>query len=81
MKKLILISLVFITGISSVVAQSSAEVFSPITTGAAFLTVGADARQGGMGDTGGATAPDESSQFWNPAKYAFIDGIGGATVS
>ncbi len=57
------------------------KVFSPITTGAAFLTVGADARQGGIGDTGGATAPDENSQFWNPSKYAFINGVGGASIS
>ncbi|MCQ2336216.1 MAG: type IX secretion system outer membrane channel protein PorV [Paludibacteraceae bacterium] len=57
------------------------DVYAPITTGASFLTIAPDARCGGMGDTGGATTPDENSQFWNPAKYAFIDGVGGASVS
>lgn len=55
--------------------------FTPITTGVSFLSVAPDARGGGMGDTGGASAPDGDSQYWNPAKYAFIDGVGGANVS
>lgn len=79
--KLTLITL-FIAGFLTAAAQeSTVEIFSPITTGASFLTVGPDARAGGIGDTGGATAPDENSQFWNPSKYAFIEGLGGATVS
>lgn len=83
MKKYITLLLFVIAGSVSVLAadDSTFDTFSPITTGAAFLTVGPDARAGGIGDTGGATAPDENSQFWNPSKYAFINGIGGATIS
>lgn len=82
MKRHTYLLLLFLAGSVSAFAQeSSADVFSPITTGAGFLTVGPDARAGGIGDTGGATAPDENSQFWNPSKYAFINGIGGATIS
>lgn len=61
--------------------DASYEQFTPITTGVSFLSVAPDARGGGMGDVGGATAPDGDSQYWNPAKYAFIDGVGGANVS
>ncbi|MBQ1752473.1 MAG: PorV/PorQ family protein, partial [Paludibacteraceae bacterium] len=61
--------------------ETPVDVFAPITTGVSFLTVAPDARGGGMGDVGGATTPDENSQYWNPSKYAFINGVGGATVS
>ncbi len=50
-----------------------------ISTAVPFLTIAPDARSGGMGNTGAATAPDIYSMFWNPAKYAFCDkavGIG-----
>lgn len=30
-----------------------------------------------MGDLGVATTPDVNSMHWNPAKYAFIDGVAG----
>jgi len=44
-----------------------------ITTAVPFLMIGPDATSGGMGEVGGATAPDANSMHWNPAKYAFID--------
>ena len=44
---------------------------NPIPVAAPVLTVAPDARAGGMGDAGVATAPDVYSQHWNPAKYAF----------
>jgi hypothetical protein len=34
-----------------------------------------------MGDAGVATTPDINSQYWNPAKYPFINGEGGVAVS
>ena len=40
-----------------------------------FLTIAPDSRSGGMGDAGVATAPDFNSMHWNPAKYAFIEGV------
>ncbi len=44
-----------------------------LNTAVPFLTIGPDARAGGMGDGGVATSPDANSMHWNPAKYAFIE--------
>lgn len=46
---------------------------NPITTAAPFLLIAPDARAGGMGDVGVATAPDANSQHWNASKFAFMD--------
>ncbi len=48
---------------------------------ALFLTIAPDARSAGMGDVGVASDPDVSSQHWNPAKYAMIEGKGGVSAS
>jgi len=45
------------------------------------LTIVPDARAGGMGDVGAATTPDANSQFWNPAKYVFMDSEAGASLA
>ena len=50
---------------------------NPIITSMPSLSIAPDARSGGMGDVGAATAPDLNSQHWNPAKYAFMDSHGG----
>ena len=63
------------------ITEETIQTFTPITTGVSFLTVAPDARGGGLGDVGAATAPDPDAQYWNPAKYAFISAEGGATVS
>ncbi|RLD30979.1 MAG: hypothetical protein DRI73_09555 [Bacteroidetes bacterium] len=52
-----------------------------IQTAVPFLTIAPDSRAGGMGDVGAATSPDVSSQHWNPAKFAFIEGRGGVGIS
>jgi len=52
-----------------------------IQTAVPFLTIAPDSRSGAMGDAGVATAPDLNSQHWNPAKYAFIKGSGGVSIS
>ncbi len=52
-----------------------------VSTAVPFLTIAPNSRAGGMGDAGVATSPDMTSQYWNPAKYAFIDGTMGASVS
>ena len=43
-----------------------------ITTSVPFLIISPDAKAGGMGDVGVASAPDAMSMHWNPAKYAFV---------
>lgn len=67
--------------LSSEETQQQISTFTPITTGVSFLSVAPDARAGGIGDAGAATSPDLDSQYWNSAKYAFMNGVGGATVS
>jgi hypothetical protein len=46
-----------------------------------FLTIAPDSRAGSMGDVGVATSPDINSQHWNPAKYVFMEGEGGLSIS
>ena len=57
------------------------ERFNPILSGVPSLSIAPDARGGGMGDIGVASDPDVNSQFWNPAKYAFMDGKAGFALS
>lgn len=54
---------------------------NPIPVAAPVLTVAPDARAGGMGDAGVATAPDVYSQHWNPSKYAFHTRGAGVAIS
>lgn len=54
---------------------------NPIITGQPSLSITPDARGAAMGDAGVATNPDMNSQYWNPAKYAFMDLRGGINAS
>ena len=58
-----------------------AKMYNPVQTGAISLAVAPDARGGSMGDIGAATEADESSQYWNPAKYAFAYSKGGIAIN
>lgn len=73
MKKIsLLVFVIFYTVLIN--AQSSNTLGqNTITTAVPFLMISPDSRAGGMGDLGVATSPDENSQHWNPAKYAFLD--------
>lgn len=52
-----------------------------VTTGASFLAVNPDARGSSLGASGVASAPDLNSQFWNAAKYQFLDSQTGIGLS
>ena len=52
-----------------------------IQTAVPFLTIAPDARASGMGDAGVASKADVNSQHWNVAKYAFIEGRGGVSIT
>lgn len=52
-----------------------------ITTAVPFVMISPDARAGGMGDQGVASAPDANSIHWNPAKLAFAEKKVGFAVS
>lgn len=56
------------------------EELNTITTAVPFLIISPDAKAGGMGDVGVASAPDAMSMHWNPAKYAFVDDYTGFAV-
>jgi hypothetical protein len=58
-----------------------AQVNNPIVTAVPSLSIAPDARAGGMGDIGAATTPDVNSQYWNPAKYVFMESDAGLSVS
>lgn len=65
----------------SIFAADNTEQANPISTAVPSLTIAPDAVAGGMGDLGAATTPDINSQYWNPAKYAFMDSQVGVSMS
>lgn len=66
---------------AAMTAHAQKDDFNPVQTGVNSLDVAPDARGASMGDLGAATDPDANSQYWNPSKYAFIQGSGGASIS
>lgn len=52
-----------------------------VSSAVPFLTIASDSRGGAMGDAGVASLPDINSQYWNPAKYAFIESTSGVALS
>ncbi len=62
-------------------AQISGNGSQVIHTAVPFLSISPDARAGGMGDLGVATAPDAISMHWNPAKYAMTEDLWGLSFS
>ncbi|HTN06947.1 type IX secretion system outer membrane channel protein PorV [Agriterribacter sp.] len=64
---------------SAAAYSQTAERINIVTTSVPFLRVSPDARAGAMGDQGISTSPDANAQFYNVAKYPFIQnewGIG-----
>jgi Type IX secretion system protein PorV len=61
--------------------QSSANTINVVTSAVPFLRISPDARAGGMGDVGVATAPDANSAFWNLAKNPFNTSPGGLSFT
>ncbi|MDR1584730.1 MAG: type IX secretion system outer membrane channel protein PorV [Prevotellaceae bacterium] len=82
MKKNVAIAVVAILSFTATNAQNDVnDQLNPLLTGIPFLTITPDARAGGMGDLGVATTPDAASQYWNPAKYAFMESEVGLTFA
>ena len=69
-QRLKLVALSIIT-ISTLTANAQTNSINVVTTAVPFLRISPDARSGGMGDVGIATAPDANSSFWNQAKIPF----------
>ena len=81
MKK-ILISLAAVLcatmGYAKAVADDS---MNPLITAMPSMSIAPDARAAGLGDVGVATEADFNSQYWNPAKYAYMYSKGGITAN
>ena len=75
MKRIIVLTLTAVISYSALAQvdkeRAEANPYNPLNPAMMSLGIAPDARGGGMGDVGAATDPDEVSQFWNPAKYAF----------
>lgn len=65
----------------SVSAFAIDETLNPLITSMPSLSIAPDARSAGMGDIGVATDADLNSQYWNPAKFAFMQSAGGITAN
>jgi len=77
MKKILLAFIVLISYSLSTEAQEN----NPIVTAVPSLSIAPDSRAGAMGDVGAATSPDVNSQYWNPAKYVFMESEAGLSLS
>lgn len=75
-----LIAVISMLSMLSVWAQKK-NTFAPVNTAVPSLSIAPDARGGAMGDNGAATTPDINSQYWNPAKYAFMYSKAGVSLS
>lgn len=75
----ILISSFYFVGSAQTLDNTSE--LNPLVTGVPSLSITPDSRAGGMGDVGAATSPDVNSQFWNPAKYVFMESDAGVSLS
>lgn len=80
MKK-ILISLTAILCATTISALTVDDTMNPLITSMPSLSIAPDARAAGMGDIGVATEADYNSQYWNPAKYAYMYSKGGITAN
>ena len=83
MKKKIFVLAAFIVSCPFIILSQDnpKNPFRPILTGVPSLSIAPEARGGGMGDVGAATSPDIHSQYWNPAKYAFMHDKAGFSIS
>ena len=57
------------------------DTMNPLITAMPSMSIAPDGRAAGMGDVGVATEADFNSQYWNPAKYAYMYSKGGITAN
>ena len=62
-------------------AKAVDDTMNPLITSMPSLSIAPDARAAGQGDIGVATEADFNSQYWNPAKYAYMYSKGGITAN
>ena len=81
MKKIILSITAVMCFTASVLADGIDPVLNPLITAMPSLSIAPDARAAGLGDLGVATTADLNSQYWNAAKFAFMESQGGLTAN
>ena len=82
MKKILLsvfVAAMFATNLWAI--EKADQTMNPLITAMPSLSIAPDARSAGMGDLGVATDADLNSQYWNPAKFAFMQSAGGLTAN
>jgi hypothetical protein len=72
------VAVFLLSGFTVLKAQQPINV---VTTATPFLRISPDARAGGMGEVGIATAPDANSPFWNLAKTSFNESNAGVALT
>jgi hypothetical protein len=77
MKRFLLISILIFFCFQLTYSQNQ----NPIITALPGLSFTPDAIGGGMADVGAATTPNVYSQYYNPAKYAFVKNDAGISIS
>ena len=81
-KKKLLLSFAAVLCAATVSAQAPVDdTMNPLITAMPSLSIAPDARAAGLGDVGVATDADFNSQYWNPAKYAYMYSKGGITAT
>jgi opacity protein-like surface antigen len=82
MKKILISLAAVLCATTMVKAQAVADdTMNPLITSMPSLSIAPDARAAGLGDVGVATEADFNSQYWNPAKYAYMYSKGGITAN
>ena len=61
--------------------KAADDTMNPLITAMPSMSIAPDGRAAGMGDLGVATEADFNSQYWNPAKYAYMYSKGGITAN
>ena len=76
-------TIIFLAAVLCAISMSAQteQTMNPIITAMPSLAIAPDARSAGMADVGVATDADFNSQYWNPAKYAYMYSKGGITVN
>jgi len=81
MKKEIFIFLAAVMFAPAMRAAVADDTMNPLITSMPSMSIAPDARAAGLGDVGVATDADFNSQYWNPAKYAYMYSKGGLTAN
>ncbi len=79
--KLIVVCAIGLMFTENLYSQDGVDKSVIMPTATPFLNITPESRGGAMGDAGVATSPDVNSQYWNSAKYAFLDQDMGASLS